>query len=164
MVTFTVLLNCLVQVTLFCLCACWQHAIFCVRECAQARHLSVFLCVFSILVPRSHMTPPLLLLRAVSQHTLVQRVVYRDFPLLRVPLSLSRALSLSVTFILFLHASNENLRFVTITDELTDVISTTVNNTDVKARDVYLCNRPCCSVHRSLLVLPRIFLCVWHSL
>lgn len=96
----------------------WWYAIlfFSVSVCACVctNKASVCVCVyFSVLVPRSHMTPPspppcfgLFLNIPCSE---VQRVVYRDFPFMRVPLSLCLAcvvsLSPSVSRSLFLYLS-----------------------------------------------------------
>lgn len=67
----------------------------CVRVHKQNVH--VFVCL-SILVPRSHMTPPPACLQCLGLFlnipcAEVQRVVYRDFPFLRVLLCLSASLS-----------------------------------------------------------------------
>lgn len=75
--------------------------------------------------------------------TEVQRVVFRDFPFLRVLLCLSASLSqywflnffiISVAAYIFLRS-----QFLTRTDKLSDAISITVNDTDVRAYD-YVCN------------------------
>lgn len=127
----------------------WWYAIlfFSVSVCACVctNKASVCVCVyFSVLVPRSHMTPPspppcfgLFLNIPCSE---VQRVVYRDFPFMRVPLSLcltcvvslSPSVSRSLFFIsLTAYIFGYRIWFLTIVDELTDPISVTVNNTDV---------------------------------
>lgn len=83
----------------------------------QTKHPRVFVC-FSILVPRSHMTitPPCLICLGLFLNipcSEVQRVVYRDFPFLRVLLCLSLTHQCVCFLYLALHASfwdfNQNL-------------------------------------------------------
>lgn len=74
---------------------------FSARVCACAYTNETSVCIyvrFSILVPRSHMTitPPRLLCFGLFLNipcSEVQRVVYRDFPFLRVLLYLTASLS-----------------------------------------------------------------------